>query len=386
MRALAVLALAGFASSASIRIADPLLPQVAQDFAVAPGAAAMMVTAFGLGYGGFQIVYGPIGDRYGKYQTVAVICLLAALGSYACAIVDDLWGLSVARFISGAVSAAIVPMAFAWIGDVIPFHRRQPIFARYLSGQIMGQITGQAVGGVLGEWLGWRQVFVVLAVIHLIAAAAMLLELRLSPSTRSASVGRARGLMEALRLYPTILARRQARMVLSIIVVEGGLMFGAVAFVGADLHVRLGASFSVVGLSLMAFGCGGLIYTLNAPFLLRLLRERGLAMVGGAILGAGYILLALSPSLAMAIPCIVAMGLGFFMMHNTLQTQGTQMAPEARGTALSMFGFAFFTGQAIGVALGGWIVDRWGAPSLFVGAGIGLMMLGLAFSRRLPRR
>ena len=102
-----MLAFAGFASSASIRIADPLLPQVAQDFAVAPGAAAMMVTAFGLGYGGFQIVYGPIGDRYGKYQTVAVICLLAALGSYACAIVNDLWGLSVARFISGAVSAAI---------------------------------------------------------------------------------------------------------------------------------------------------------------------------------------------------------------------------------------------------------------------------------------
>lgn len=386
MRALTVLALAGFASSASIRIADPLLPQVAHDFAVATGEAAMMVTAFGLGYGGFQIIYGPIGDRYGKYQTVAVICLLAAFGSYACAIVDDLWGLSVARFVSGAVSAAIVPMAFAWIGDVIPFHRRQPIFARYLSGQIMGQIAGQAIGGVLGEWLGWRQVFVVLAVIHLIAAAAMLLELKLSPATRSASLGQARGLMESLRLYPAILARKQARMVLSIVTIEGGLMFGTVAFVGADLHARLGASFSVVGLSLMAFGCGGLIYTLNAPFLFSLLGERGLARIGGAILGAGYILLALSPGLAMAIPCIAAMGLGFFMMHNTLQTQGTQMAPEARGTALSLFGLGFFTGQAIGVALGGWVVDRWGAPPLFIGAGIGLAMLGLVFSQRLPRR
>ena len=67
MRALTVLALTGFASAASIRIGDPLLPQVAHDFAVATGEAAMMVTAFGLGYGGFQIVYGPIGDRYGKY-------------------------------------------------------------------------------------------------------------------------------------------------------------------------------------------------------------------------------------------------------------------------------------------------------------------------------
>lgn len=386
MRALSVLALAGFASSASIRIADPLLPQVAHDFAIASGEAAMMVTAFGLGYGGFQIVYGPIGDRYGKYQTVAIICVLAALGSYACAIVNDLWGLSVARFISGAVSAAIVPMAFAWIGDVIPFHRRQPIFARYLSGQIMGQIAGQAVGGVLGEWLGWRQVFVVLAVIHLIAAAAMFLELKLSPATRSASVGQARGLMEALHLYPSILARRQARMVLSIITIEGALMFGAVAFVGADLHARLGASFSVVGLSLMAFGAGGLIYTLNAPFLFKLLGERGLASIGGAILGAGYVVLALSPSLAVAVPAIVAMGLGFFMMHNTLQTQATQMAPEARGTALSIFGFCFFTGQACGVALAGWIVDRYGGPPLFVGVGISLMILGLAFSRRLGRR
>ena len=87
-----------------------------------------------------------------------------------------------------------------------------------------------------------------------------------------------------------------------------------------------------------------------------------------------------------AVPAITAMGLGFFMMHNTLQTQATQMAPEARGTALSIFGFCFFTGQACGVALGAWIVDRYGAPPLFVGAGVALMILGLAFSRRLPRR
>ena len=61
-----------------------------------------------------------------------------------------------------------------------------------------------------------------------------------------------------------------------------------------------------------------------------------------------------------------AIGLGFYMLHNTLQTDGTQMTPEARGTAVALFASVYFIGQTVGVALAAPVMDRYGGPPLFV--------------------
>ena len=57
------------------------------------------------------------------------------------------------------------------------------------------------------------------------------------------------------------------------------------------------------------------------------------------------------PVVWLAIPAIALIGLGFYMFHNTLQTNATQMAPEARGLAMSLFAFTLFVSQSIGVAV-----------------------------------
>src|SRR4029450_11972333 len=49
-------------------------------------AAAETVTAFAIAYGALQLVYGPIGDRYGKYRIIIVATLASALTSLACAL------------------------------------------------------------------------------------------------------------------------------------------------------------------------------------------------------------------------------------------------------------------------------------------------------------
>ena len=76
-------------------------------------------------------------------------------------------------------------------------------------------------------------------------------------------------------------------------------------------------------------------------------------------------------------------GVSFYMLHNTLQTHGTQMAPEARGAAMALFALCLFVGQAIGVPIAAPIVDRWGAPPVFWAAAIVLPLL--AFGSRALR-
>jgi predicted MFS family arabinose efflux permease len=74
------------------------------------------------------------------------------------------------------------------------------------------------------------------------------------------------------------------------------------------------------------------------------------------------------------------------MQHNTLQTVGTQMSPQARGTALGLFSALFYIGQSAGAAFAAPIVDRWGAPPAFMASAILMPLLIYWFTRRLEER
>jgi predicted MFS family arabinose efflux permease len=89
------------------------------------------------------------------------------------------------------------------------------------------------------------------------------------------------------------------------------------------------------------------------------------------------------PWIWLAPPAIAFIGLGFYMLHNTLQTNATQMAPETRGLAISLFAFCLFSGQSVGVALAAPVMDRYGARPIFLVASAVILMLGLWFRRRL---
>ena len=118
-RAVFLLSLAAFASAASLRATDPLLPLIAHQYGVSTGAASGAVTAFALSYGLLQIVVGPVGDRFGRYRTIAAAALVSAFGSAACALAPSLDALVAARFVSGATIGAFIPLALAWIGDAV---------------------------------------------------------------------------------------------------------------------------------------------------------------------------------------------------------------------------------------------------------------------------
>jgi MFS transporter, YNFM family, putative membrane transport protein len=385
---LAILAGAAFSSSASIRVSDPLLPQVAASFGTSAGEASSIITAFTLAYGLMQVFYGSAGDRFGKIRLIAVTTLLAAIGSLACAMAPSLFALTVARFATAAVACAIIPLAFAWIGDVIPYARRQTVLARFMTGATMGMIFGQVAGGMLGDSLGWRWVFGVLAGTYLLAGLALALRLRADPLTRRRTGDRRAGPSgpwASLRGTMRLLHDRWVRVVLGIVAIEGFLFFGAFAYVGNELRHRFGIDYTIVGLAMTAYGGGGLLYSLNVARLVLVLGERGLARTGGVLLGVSFAALALAPALWMAVVAIATGGLGFFMLHNTLQTHSTQMAPHARGAGVATFATALFFGQSLGVAVAAPIVDRLGAAPVFAVVALGLPLTGLVLASCLRR-
>ena len=117
-RAIVLLAAAGFAAQSMVRSADSLLPQIASDFAVTVGAASIIVSVYSLMHGSMQLVIGPIGDRFGKYLMVAIMCGLSALTVAACGFADGLGTLTLARIGAGATASWVIPLSMAHIGDV----------------------------------------------------------------------------------------------------------------------------------------------------------------------------------------------------------------------------------------------------------------------------
>ena len=375
-----LLSAAAFTSSASLRATDPLLPLIAEDYGVTTGAAAAAVTAFALAYGLLQVVCGPLGDRYGRYRTIAAAAFVSAFGSAACAAAPDLSTLIAARFIAGATIGAFIPLSLAWIGDSFPYAERQPVLARFLIGQMVGIGFGTALAGALAERYGWRAIFVLLAAVLLLIALLLAVEAWRQP----APIARG-GIAQSFARMPALLVERSLRGLLAIGFSEGLLIFGALAFVALYFQRRFAVGPGAAGTLVAIYALGGLAYAAVAPRALRRFGEIGLATLGGGALAAGYALLALSPWLTFAALALGAIGGGFYMFHTTLQTKLTQVAPTARGSAVALFATFLFMGQASGVWLASHLADAVGIAPVFGASALGLVLMAAAFRRRLIR-
>ena len=374
-RAVFLLSLAAFASAASLRATDPLLPLIAEEYAVTAGAASAAVTAFALSYGLLQVVCGPLGDRYGRYRTIAAAAFVSAFGSAACAIAPSLDMLVAARFVSGATIGAFIPLALAWIGDTVAYEKRQPLLARFLVGQMAGVAFGTAAAGWLGEHFGWRSIFFALAGLLLLVALLLVLEIRANPLAGMGGAGRGAIRRSMRRMPGLLLHHRRLQILLATAYVEGLFIFGALAFVAIYLQRRYGIGPGLAGTLVTAYAAGGLVYAVFARRAVRRLGERGLALLGGTTLVLGYLGLAFAPSSGAATLCIGAVGTGFYMLHTTVQTHVTHVAPEERGSAVALFATFLFLGQASGVWLGAQIVDTAGLAPVFLAAAVGLALL-----------
>ncbi len=375
------LASAAFISGANLRMFDALLPTLAEDFAVAPTVASIVVTAFTLSYGLFQVVHGPLGDRVGRLRTVAVAMLIACVGSLGSALAPTLTWLTVLRFIAGIGAAGIIPVSIAWIGDHTTYEHRQSTLARFIGFSVSGQILGPALGGAMAEWLSWREVFYVITATFMVVAIALL---RLDRSERrSGGAPKAHTTEHFLRTYQEILRVPWVRTILLTVFLEGALFYGSFAYVGAWLKQTFDLSYLIIGAMLAGFGIGGLLYTLLVRKLLRRLGEVGLVLGAAMVFLVFYECLPFSPLWQLTGPLCALGGFGFYMLHNTLQTKATEMYPRARGTAISAFALSLFCGQAVGVALFGRAIAAVGYTLSFVFSGAALLLLAWLFSKQL---
>jgi len=382
-----LLSFATFSSMAVQRICDAMLPELARVFSVSLGQAAQVVSVFAVVYGAAQLFYGPMGDRLGKFRIVTFATLACSVGSVVAVFASSLSMLVVARVMVALGAAAIIPLAMAWVGDMAHEAQLQETLAKVGLGSTLGIVGGQLLGGLLTDVLGWRWAFGFMAVLFLVVGSLLFVNWRaqqrvVAESTEDKQVLRPGFVAQAL----TIITGRWSRVVLIVAFMEGATGFGVLAVWASHLHDALGLSLTSAGAIVALFGLGGVAYMATARHLISRLGQPGLTKLGGALVGVAALVVAFTPYWVLALPACLVGGFGFFMLHNTLQTNAAQMTPEARGTAVSLFAASLFLGQSVGVFFAAKLIDRMGSGAVVAAGGVLVLAVGVYFSAALGRR
>ncbi len=367
------------------RICDAMLPELSREFGASLTESAQTVSMFAVTYGLAQLIYGPLGDRLGKFKVITAATLACSVGSVLSAFAPNLTVLVLARVLVALGAAAIIPMSIAWVGDNVPYEKRQETLARLSLGSTMGIVGGQLFGGVFTDTMGWRWAFALMTAQFGVVAWLLFRDWRRQGFPAAAPVTQETPISFVRQAWQ-IACGPWSRLVLITAFIEGAAGFGMMAIWASHMHHELGLSLSASGGVAALFGLGGVGYIMRSKKLIARLGETGLSAWGATIMGAFALVLAWTPVWWLALPACLLAGFGFFMFHNTMQTNASQMAPTARGTAMSTFAACLFMGQSVGVITAASLTGILGSAWVITLGAVVMTGLGWMFSRGIAQR
>jgi YNFM family putative membrane transporter len=336
-----------FMVAAETRMIAPLLPALAADLHSTLAAAGLLITLYALPYSVFQLVYGPLSDRFSRERVLAVALGLFALGTLCSGLAPNMASLLILRVCTGAAAAGVIPVALAYVGDTVPYAERQAVLGRIISIAAFAGVISAALGGVIAELESWRALFLGYGALGLLVGALLLRLPSGSPRARPAG-----GIFAPYRLVAARAGVSGAALY-GLVFLEGFAATGTFGYLGALLVTRDQLSYGFSGALLTLNGVGMMLAARAVGRLVARLGEARMVRLGGALMAIGYVLAALQPTLAWFPPAMLLSGVGFSLAHSTLQTRATELAPEQRGTTIALFAFAFVLGSALGTAVAG---------------------------------
>ncbi len=326
----------------------PLLPRLAQVFSVPIQTIGLIIPAYLIPYGAATLVYGPLSDRLGRRPilvgSLAAFILLTALT----ATVQSAPALLVLRLLTGLGASGVVPLALAFIGDVVPFRERGRALG-WLFGAMAGGIAfGSTFGAVLEPFLTWQGLFLGVAVLAVLVFVALLPRLSKLPSQPSSQAKRTLG--DVLSAYGALLRERRGLRTYAYVLFTGLFHSGTFTWLGYALARRYGLGEVGIGLALLGYGIPGFLF---GPLIGRAADHWGrnrLIPLGIAIGGAAACALAFVVPLPVTILLVTALSLGYDMTQPLLAGIVTDLSAQ-RGLAMGLNVCTLFTGFGLGSLL-----------------------------------
>lgn len=166
-----IIILLGFLTALSPFTLDmylPAFPAIARDLQTTAAALALTVSSNFIGIGIGQLFYGPLLDRYGRKKPLYVGLFIYTLASLACMVSLHLGQLMAWRFVAGLGGCVASVVAYAVVRDLFLPEERAKIFSIVMLVMGASPLFAPSIGNILTLFVGWKFLFLVLAVIALL--------------------------------------------------------------------------------------------------------------------------------------------------------------------------------------------------------------------------
>jgi predicted MFS family arabinose efflux permease len=367
-KTLFVLGMAGFIVTAVNLVVSPILPAIAHSIHSDIARAGLLITAYMLPFGIFQVIYGPLADRFGKKQVIAFALSLFTLATGLCSLGKTIMSLILFRALTGIFAAAIIPISFALIGDIFPAQERQGAIGSFLGLAFLGQGFSMIIGGVIAYLLSWRGVFITYAILSLVPTLLFLTNYSRLPGEKQPQ-------RHPFAPFKILLGETNHLLTYLVILLEGLFILGSFSFIGSYISHVYHFNNLLIGTIMTVFG----VMTVVGG---RLTGKLALRMGARRLLSCGLTIAALANLtiyfsgryLFLLVLGTAELGLGFVLAHSTLLNMATEFSPMARGAAMSLVAFFFMSAGGIGTAIGGLLIAKFGLELLFLIYGLALLL------------
>jgi EmrB/QacA subfamily drug resistance transporter len=185
-KTLAVLSLSLVIIGLDNTILNVALPTLQAEFDASASGLQWMVDSYLLVFAGLLLVFGTLGDRFGRKLALQAGVSIFGLASLGARVADTAGQVIAVRALMGVGAALIMPATLSIIANVFPPDERGKAIGIWAALAAVGIGLGPLTGGLLLEWFDWSSVFLVNIPF---ALAALLLGIRLVPESRDPEPG-----------------------------------------------------------------------------------------------------------------------------------------------------------------------------------------------------
>ncbi|WP_239648707.1 MFS transporter [Nocardiopsis chromatogenes] len=366
-----VLAAVCAAAVSTVYAIQPVLEAAGAELGVAPGALGWLAASGQFGYVAGLVLLVPLGDVVDRRRLITVHLVLVAAGAGTAALAPD-GPVAAVGLAAAGLFAVVVQVAVAYAAAVSTPGERGRTIGAVTSGVVTGILGVRVLAGVLGDTAGWRAVYLALALLCLVLAAAVRLGLR--PDPRPSRERYTQVVAAMARLVAT------DRMFLD----RGAIAFFLFASFGtlwSGLALPLGAapwSFGTTEIGL--FGLVGLAGALGAARAGRWAdggharRISGWSLAG--LVASWGLIVQTGTGLWPLIAGIVLLDFAVQAVHVGNQHQLTTAHPDRASSVIGAYMAFYSLGSALGAVTSAWAYTAWGWwASCLAGAAYALLAL-----------
>ncbi|MCG2585706.1 MFS transporter [Massilia sp. TS11] len=161
---------AGFSTFALLYCVQPLMPVLAQAFALSPAQSSGVLSMATAALAVSLLVSGVLSDRVGRRPLMLASMLLGAVLAIACAFAEDYRQLLLLRTLLGVALGGMPAVAMAYLSEEIEPASLGLSMGLYISGSAFGGMIGRFVAAAVADVFGWRAALATMGVLALLVA------------------------------------------------------------------------------------------------------------------------------------------------------------------------------------------------------------------------